>query len=150
MTLTTPSITASTPFSAAITNNPALDSLILKGLTILATWAALWIASHLNMNDPNFIYWLTGTLTSVLALGATAIWGVLQTRLNQVKAVTAGMNLVAADAAIKQISMSGTTFKPVTPASAAQIVKDFGHVTVALEDEPALTDKLNASQLPSK
>jgi hypothetical protein len=148
MSLTTPSPSATTPLSASITGNAALDGLILKGITVLATLATTWLMSHLDLKDPNFAYWLTGAITSALAIGATAVWGVLNSRLNQVKAVTAGMNLVVSGAAITQSNVTGTVLKPVTPASAAEIVKNFGNVRVPVKDEPALTDKLNATQLP--
>lgn len=135
----------------SITGNPAIDGLILKGL--MAGSAAIvgviltWLNAH-GFNDPNLNLMLSGAVLSVLAMIATAIWGFIKSRLDQAKGVTAGMNLALAGQAILASTGGGrATPIAVTPASAQEIVKNFGNVKVAVKDEPALTDALNETQI---
>lgn len=149
--MSNPGTPAPTP-TLSITGNPAIDGMILKGLmagsAAIAGVILTWLNAH-GFNDPNLNLMLSGAVLSVLAMVATAIWSFIKSRLDQAKAVNAGINLFASGASVNvPVDHTGLVMpKPVTPESAANIVRDFGNVKVAIPDEPALTEKLNETQI---
>jgi hypothetical protein len=123
----------------AITGDPAMDGLIMKGIVALVMLVVPWLMTHLKLSDPEYAVWLTATLISVLVGVATFVWGWFLTQINQAKAVQAGVNLttsgnaLAADGSVItkfQADSGSTPPKPVTVASAQQIVKDFAPATI--------------------
>lgn len=123
------------PLSFQLTNNPAIDGLILRGLMWAAGLAAGVIVTWLNAHgfvDPNLKLMITGGLLSLLTAVAALIYGFVLSKINQAKAVQAGINLtvsgnaLAADGKTVVGANDGTTPPlPVSAATAAQIVKDF-------------------------
>lgn len=143
--------TPAPPSTLAITGNPAIDGLILKGLmagsAAIAGVILTWLNAH-GFNDPNLNLMLSGAVLSVLAMVATAIWGFIKSRLDQAKAVNAGINLFASGGSVNvPVGMGLAIPVSATPASAQEIVKQFGDVKVAVKDEPALTEKLNENEI---
>lgn len=139
----------------SITGNPEIDGLILKGLmagsAAIAGVILTWLNAH-GFNDPNLNLMLSGAVLSVLAMVATAIWSFIKSRLDRAKAVNAGINLFAAGASINvPVDHTGlVTPKQATPASAADIVKNFGNVRIDIPNEHALTEALNETQIVNK
>lgn len=134
----TPKTTQAT--TLAITGNPQIDGLILKGLIAVSAAAAGVIATWLNAHgfkDPNLNLMIDGLVMSVLSGGLVMVWGWVQSRGNTARAVQAGINLTVAG---KALAADGTTVvtknngatppMPVTAATAAQIVKDFAPTQV--------------------
>lgn len=131
----------SLPKSLLITGDPALDGLILKGILLAATAATPWLMSHLKLSDPSFAIYLTGALVSVLGGLATFVWGFINSRVGQAKAVQAGINLATAGKAIMVTHRlppwegpNAPVAKPlpVTTASAQEIIKDYADKTVTV------------------
>lgn len=143
--------TPAPPTTLSITGNQAVDGLILKGIGFAAAGLTAVILTWLNahgFNDPNLNLMISGAVASVLAMVAVAIWGFIKSRLDQVRNVTGGMNLALAGQAILASTGGGrSTPIAVTPASAQEIVRNFGSVKVAVKDEPALTEKLNETEI---
>ena len=123
------------PSNFQITGNPAFDGIILKILTAGA--AALtgiiltWLNAH-GFNDPNLKLMLSGAVLSVLCMVAVTIWGFIQSKVNQARAVQAGINLtvsgnaLAADGKTVVSANDGSTPPlPVTTITAPEIVKNF-------------------------
>lgn len=139
----------SSPLNISITQSPAVDGILLKALFGAASWLAIWAITNLHLAnmDPKVLgLAIFGVLVSV----ATLAFGYINSRLMQAKSVTAGVNLALSGASINVPSAPGlSTPVPVTPASAAQIVKEFGDKTVAIPNEPELTAQLNQTQLIS-
>lgn len=147
---TTPTVTATAAPTMVITGNAAVDGILFKGIVALATFLAAWAAAHINLGniDPA---WITAGLIGFFIAIATTAWGYVRSKLHTAQAVQAGINLAVSGNAIMQGTWNGkATPLPVTPASAQQIVKDFGNVKVAVSDEPARTASLNRAQLPGK
>jgi hypothetical protein len=137
-------------YTFAITKNPLIDSLILKGLLALASIIATWAISHLNFMSIDPVT-MTAAIFAVLTGIATAAWGWVANKASQAKAVNAGINLALAGASVNIPILGGAvTPLPATPATAQQIVKEFGDVTVSIPDEPKLTDALNGTQIIRK
>src|SRR6185312_8845680 len=88
--------TPTTPTSLSITGNPAIDGLILKGILAIAAAATgvilTWLNAH-GFNDPNLNLMVSGIIVSILAMGATAAWGWMNSKIAQAKEVQAGLNL---------------------------------------------------------
>ena len=118
-----------------MTGNPAIDGLILKGLTVVA--AALagiiygWLRAH-GFSDPNLSLMISGAILSVLCTVAVFVWGWFVSKINQARAVSAGINLtvsgsaLAADGHTVVARNDGATPPlPVTQATAPEIVKNF-------------------------
>lgn len=134
----------SLPTTISITNDPAIDGLILKGLIAAATAGAGWAANHLHVTDPSFIAAIVAALVSVLGGFATLAWGWLNSRTSQARAVMAGINLQASGNGLMQPTFGGKkTPQPVTSATAQAIIRDFADVKVKVADEPKETDDLN-------
>lgn len=130
----------------SITGNPAVDGLVLKALLTIAAPAALWFATKLGNNDPNFVGDIAVTVVSVTVVGLVSFFGYVKSKLDQAIAVRAGVNLTVSGQTIMQGTGNGTvTPAPVTTRTAPEIVKAYGHV--APELEPSITDALNAAQL---
>lgn len=134
--------TSTKPF--ALTSNPAVNGLILKGLTtlsgIIAGVILTWLNAH-GFNDPNLTLMLSGAVLSVLSMVAVAIWGFVQTKISQAMAVNAGMNLVVSGNAKMQDAGTGDgslTPVPATTATAPEIVKYFAPVTVTTAPLPPI------------
>ena len=113
---------AETPKLTFTTGNAVIDGLILKGIVALAGIAATWLYQHLKLTDPNYVTYLSGTIVTVLIMAAAAIYGVIATQVHRAQGVTAGMNL-AVSGNMRRLATGVPA--PVTPASAAQIVKDY-------------------------
>lgn len=146
--------TSGTPTSLSITGNPAIDGLILKGILAIAAAATgvilTWLNAH-GFNDPNLNLMVSGVIVSILAMGVTALWGWMNSKIAQAKAVTAGINLGLSGNSINVRSGDGTvTPLPVSTSAADRIVKEFGSVKVSIPDEPALTNVLNQTQIVQK
>lgn len=145
--------TPGTPASPAtslfrLTGNSAIDSLIGIALAAASTSLATYAIDHLNLQHVD-----TATLTlaifGVLATVATAGWKYFNSRVNSAVAVNAGVQAAVVEGAkMKSVGGGSSVVAPVTPASAADIVKTYGSVQVKISDEHGLTDKLNATQIP--
>lgn len=146
--------TSGTPTSLSITGNPAIDGLILKGILAVAAAATgiilTWLNAH-GFSDPNLNLMVSGVIVSILTMGVTAIWGWMNSKVAQAKAVQAGLNLGLSGNSINIKAGDGTvTPLPITSSAADRIVKEFGDVKVAIPDEPALTNVLNQTQIVAK
>ena len=123
------------PASFQITGNPAIDGVILKLLTAAAAGLTgiilTWLTAH-GFSDPNLGLMLSGAVFSVLCTIAVTAWGFFQSKVNQARAVQAGVNMtvsgnaLAADGkTVVEANDGSTPPLPVTTATAAQIVKKF-------------------------
>lgn len=121
------------PFS---TGNPTYDSLIHSALiaasAALTAYIVAWLNAH-KITDPNLNLMVGGAIFGVLAAIAGTAWSVWQhivtkqvlTNVIVPQAVEAGIKLARSE----ELLMDKTGIPvPVTPASAAQIVKDFAPV----------------------
>lgn len=139
-----------------ITGYPLLDAFLDRlfiGAASLAVGALFaWLRSkgfHVEMIQDwvnanglgiqNIQEWLIGGTVAILASVAGLVWSILRSRTNLATYVQAGINLVmdhkalAADGTtITEIGTPGATPSlPVTPATGAQIVKDFAKMPAA-------------------
>lgn len=129
------------PPTLELTGNPGLDSLIRSGLvaasTGLTVWALGYLTEHGFSNDPNLALLISGMIGATVLGIATALWGWLKgSRIGQfiaskqAQAVMAGINLAASGNATTTINTQGDRVPtPVTPASAKEIIKNFGPET---------------------
>lgn len=132
--------TSSVSKAFALTGNPAIDGLIIRVLASAAAAIAGIIATWLNahgFHDPNLKLMLSGLLLSLLCGGGSLIWGFVLAKINQAKAVQAGVNLVASGNALAADGQTvvaandgSTPPKPVTVQTATQIVKDFAPAAI--------------------
>jgi hypothetical protein len=124
------------PAGFNLTGNAAVDGLIIRILTAAAAALAAWIVAWLKargFSDPNTQALIAGAAFSILAGIAATAYGWVLAKVNQAKAVQAGVNLSVSGQAVttdgEKITSLGSPDasppKPVTTASAAEIVKQF-------------------------
>lgn len=147
--MSTPGVPASPATSVfRLTGNSAIDSLIGIAMASASLSLATWAIDHLDLKHVDATT-LSLAIFGVLATLATAGWKYFNSRINSAVAVNAGVQAAVLEGAKMQSVGGGTSIvAPVTPASAAEIVKNYGSVQVKVSDEPGLTDKLNATQIP--
>lgn len=140
------SLMALVPKSLVLTGNPAVDGTIFRGIVFVAGVAGTWLYSHLKLTDPNYATVLSGVIVAALVAAVTFVWAWIVSKINQAKAVQAGVAMKASGASVPVPApgLPGLVIdKPVTPATAQAIVKAFGNVHVPVDAEKALTDDLN-------
>lgn len=136
------------------TGNPALNSLIQRGLLLATGGITVWITAWLSAKgwyDPNFGWLITVAVFGFLSAIAVLIWGWIKNSrlkdfIDQVQrtAVMAGVNLTASGNAVTvggnpivaHVANSGAgteTPKPVSVAAAKEIVADFAERRVAVK-----------------
>ncbi len=125
-------------FDFAITGNPTLDGIIIKGLMLLASgWTVAvvtWLNAH-GFNMPGLSMWVTSAIVGGIGTILALIWNWAKKRADLTKAVQAGLNLVMAGEALsadgKTITALGTPgatpSMPVTPATAPVIIANFSN-----------------------
>jgi hypothetical protein len=142
-------------FTASITQNPGVDSLIGSALIAASSGITVWLVSKLNLTDPQAPVWIGAAVLSTLTLAATGLWRYFKgTQVGEivdralVAGTTAGINMTVQGAALAAdgktpVSINDGTTPPLAPtvATAKEIVKNFG------PDEHAITEALNAAQL---
>lgn len=121
----------------SLTGNPAVDNLIrtalLSGSVALTAIIVTWLGAH-GFTDPNLNLLISGAIFSVLAAGATALWGYLRSShigtvigLHEAAGVTAGYNYAVS---------SGTgdgLISTVTPSAAKEVIKNYSASVVAVK-----------------
>lgn len=140
------SIMALVPKSLVLTGNPAIDGTIFRGIVAVASIGGTWLYTHLKLTDPDYAKYLTGAIIAALVTAVTFVWGWINSKANQAKAMNAAVAMKAAGASIpvpSQVVPGAVTDRPITPATAQEIVKQFGNVHVAVDAETALTNQLN-------
>jgi len=131
-----------------LTGNSALDSLIGIALASASLSLATWAIDHLDLKHVDATT-LSLAIFGVLATIATAAWKWFNSRVNSAVAVHAGVQAAVIEGAkMKSVGDGVSTVAPVTPATAADIVRTYGTVQVKVPDEPKLTDELNSTQIP--
>lgn len=116
----------------SITGNPLIDSLIIRGVMLLAAAlgaaAVEWLQAH-GFHDPNLTKIVTGAIASAILVVVLLAVEYVRKRADLVRAVEAGIKLAisaqALDAAGKPIVALGAVpaaIMPVTPATAKEIV----------------------------
>lgn len=121
------------PSGFKLTGNAALDGLILKLIFGALTALATWLATQLKIADPAFVTNLATDLLPVAIGAAVLAYGWIMSKVNQAKAVQAGINLTVSGQAVttdgeKIVSLGSPDASPpksVTTASAPEIVKNF-------------------------
>lgn len=123
------------PAGFRLTGNAALDGLILRVLVgfaaSIATAIVTWLGAH-HFSDPNLQLMISTALVAVFTTGATLIYGFVLSKVNQAKAVQAGINLTVSGNALAQdgktvVDANDGTTPPlgVTTKTAPEIVKNF-------------------------
>jgi hypothetical protein len=146
-------ITPPTPsvFSFTLTGNKGVDMVLAFAFAALSARGAEWGIEHLEVLHGYDVPTIATILFGALATLAASAWAWINSHTSQNKlaaAVQAGVNLATAGKSLTVKNYDGTVSPlPVTPESAAEIIKNFGNVKVKVADEPALTDRLNASQV---
>ena len=115
-----------------LTGNVAVDGAILKLIALMVGGLVTWASTKLNLNDPEFINYLTTALMGVFIGVATFAYGWVLSKVNQAKAVQAGINLTASGNAltvhgdpVPMAAPSTVPVLPVTAQSASQIIKNY-------------------------
>jgi len=133
--LTPPS---ATPINFTLTGNKGVDTLIAFVLAGASLRGAEWGVEHIAALHGFDALSLSTVLFGVLAGLAGGLWAWVNTHLSQNKlaeAVMSGVNLATAGKSISVENLDGTVSpKPVTPESAAAIIKDFSQVQVKVPD----------------
>lgn len=152
----------------AITQNQGTESLIrsaiLVGSALVTGIILAWLNAHgFTTTDITFLGYtispdtlIGGAVFTTLSTIAAAVWGWLRgTQIGQVfeqhevAAVQAGINLATAGQAITVVTTQGNRVPlPVTPATAKEIVQNFGpHMPAPVVSEEQRTRDLNLEQL---
>lgn len=121
------------PSGFKLTGNPALDAILLKLIMTALGGFATWMATKLDIKDPEFVTALVETLLPIVAGAMLLVYAWFKAKIDQAMAVQAGVNLTVSGEAVttdgeKIVSLGSPSAippKPVTPAAAAEIVKNF-------------------------
>jgi ABC-type phosphate transport system substrate-binding protein len=131
-----PSIPSALSFT--LTGNRGLDTVIALLLAGASARLAEYGAEHFAALHTLDSTTLTATIFGVLATLAAAAWAWINAHFSQSKitaAVQAGVNLAVAGKSLTVTNADGTISpKPVTAASAAEIIKNYADVKVKVPD----------------
>lgn len=124
-----------------LTGNRGLDTIIAFVLAGASARGAEWGIEHLAILHGYDTTTIAAILFGALATVAASAWAWVNTHFSQNKqaqAVMAGINLATAGNSLTITNPDGTVSpKPVTAESAAEIVKNFADVKVAVQNEAA-------------
>jgi hypothetical protein len=143
-------ITPPTPsvFSFTLTGNKGVDMVLAFAFAALSARGAEWGIEHLEVLHGYDVPTIATILFGALATVAASAWAWINSHASQNKlaaAVQAGINLERAGKSISVINPDNTiSALPVTPQSAAEIIKEFASVRVK---QPLTADALNQAEL---